>query len=63
MGSKDDVPAEPDVKPVFVEDMNDAELASAVSMDFIFAQSISPAGHSFFSELFKEKSIVLNHME
>ncbi|CAH0382073.1 unnamed protein product [Bemisia tabaci] len=32
MGSKDDVPAEPDVKPVFVEDMNDAELASASNL-------------------------------
>lgn len=33
MGSKEeDVPVEPAVKPVFVEDMNEAELATAVSM-------------------------------
>lgn len=32
MGSKEeDVPSEPIVKPIFVEDMNEAELATAVS--------------------------------
>jgi ubiquitin carboxyl-terminal hydrolase 14 len=33
MGSKEeDVPTEPLEKPLFVEDMNESELASAVSM-------------------------------
>jgi len=32
MGSKEDVPMEPVVKPVFVEDMNDAELATAMDL-------------------------------
>lgn len=33
MGSKEeDVPQEPTVKPVFVEDMNESELATAVSI-------------------------------
>lgn len=35
MGSKEeDVPAEPAVKPVFMEDMNESELASAVNFSF-----------------------------
>lgn len=45
MGSKEeDVPKEPIEKPVFVEDMNDSELASAVSivtkLSFSFLTSI-----------------------
>lgn len=36
MGSKEeDVPTEPVVKPVFVEDMNETELATAVSSTFM----------------------------
>lgn len=35
MGSKEeDVPKEPIEKPVFVEDMNDSELATAVGSSF-----------------------------
>lgn len=46
MGTREeDVPSEPTVKPVFVEDMNMAELASAVSN---FA-AYSKAFKSFFS--------------
>ncbi|XP_034938958.1 ubiquitin carboxyl-terminal hydrolase 14 [Chelonus insularis] len=32
MGSKEDVPVEPAVKPLFVEDMNEAEIASALDL-------------------------------
>lgn len=35
MGSKEDVPTAPTTKPVFVEDMSESELATAVSQ-FIF---------------------------
>lgn len=42
MGSKEeDVPTEPTVKPVFVEDMNEAELATAVSYDYYSSFSLS----------------------
>lgn len=34
MGSKDEVPCEPVIKPVFLEDMNETELASSVSYKF-----------------------------
>lgn len=37
MGSKEDVPVEPVEKTVFVEDMNESEIATAVSfIDFPF---------------------------
>jgi hypothetical protein len=31
MGSREEVPTEPQEKPKFIEDMNESELASAVS--------------------------------
>lgn len=38
MGSKEeDVPNEPKQKPIFVEDMNEDELASAVSFKMLLA--------------------------
>lgn len=40
MGSKEeDVPSEPAAKPVFMEDMNESELASAVSTFIQFVGS------------------------
>lgn len=49
MGSKEeDVPSEPAVKPVFMEDMNESELASAVSVT-TFVKS-----HSY---VFKNKNV------
>lgn len=42
MGSKEeDVPTEPVEKTLFVEDMNESELASAVSINHIFKYTSS----------------------